>query len=145
MSASFIKQKLLFIFQIQYGLVRLPCYQQVQAWLEHQYSFQLHWSNSFWYHWKSLDCWGQIWGRRHVNLYKWCSTFIIGIDDGSKSLLSSGVPYLHFNYFLIDVDRLESEVNSDSDHIILTEFIVCKTKKKWTFTNCRISYHNEFE
>ena len=57
-------------------------------------------------------------------------TFIVGIDDGPEPLLSCSVPYLHFNYFLIDVDGLEPEVDSNGDHIVLVKVIVCESEKK---------------
>lgn len=58
------------------------------------------------------------------------STFIISIDNGSESLLASGVPDLQFDYFVIDIDRLESEIDPNGDHIILIELIISEPKEE---------------
>ncbi len=57
------------------------------------------------------------------------NTFVVGIDNGSKALLSCSVPDLHFDYFLIDVDRLEPKVDSDGDHVVFVEVVICKAQE----------------
>ena len=54
-------------------------------------------------------------------------TFIVCVNDGTESFLSCCIPDLHFDYFLIDVDGLESEVYSDCDHVILIKIIICES------------------
>lgn len=54
-------------------------------------------------------------------------TFVVGVDDGSESLLASSIPDLHFDYFLINIDWLESEIDTDGDHVVLVEVIICET------------------
>jgi hypothetical protein len=71
-------------------------------------------------------------------------TFIVGIDDGPKSLLASSVPYLQLHDAIVDIERFESEVDSDGDHVIFIEVIVCEAKEEGRLAHCRITYHDEF-
>ena len=72
-------------------------------------------------------------------------TFIVGVDDGAETFLSSSVPYLQFDYFLVDIDGLEPEVNADGDHVVLVKIVVGETQQQRTFTHCGVADHDKFE
>ena len=59
--------------------------------------------------------------------------------------MSCCVPDLHFDYFLVDVDGLESKINSDGDHIVFVEVVVCEPLEEGTLADCRVAHHHEFE
>lgn len=71
-----------------------------------------------------------------MNLSVYGCTFVVGIDNGAEAFLPSCVPDLHFDNFLIDVDRFKSEVDSDGDHIVLVKIIISEAQQKRTLSDC---------
>jgi len=71
----------------------------------------------------------------HGRLHKYFLTLIISVGDSSKSFLPSRVPNLEFNIFILASDGLESEINSDSSHVILIELVVCEPQQETAFSD----------
>ena len=71
-------------------------------------------------------------------------TFIVGIDNSSKSLLACSIPNLKFDDFIIDINWLESEIDANGNHIIFIELIICKPEEKRWLAYCTITNHNKF-
>lgn len=55
-------------------------------------------------------------------------TFVVGVCYSPKTLLSSGVPNLKFDVFVVGVDCLEAEVDTNCGHVVFVELIVCEPK-----------------
>jgi hypothetical protein len=63
-------------------------------------------------------------------------TFIVGVCDGSESLLSRRIPYLKFNFFVIaGRNCFESKVYTDRHGIVFTELVIGEPDKQATFSN----------
>ena len=56
-------------------------------------------------------------------------TFIVGVGDSSEPLLTGCIPDLQFDIFVIGFDSFESEINTDSGHIVLVELVVGEPEK----------------
>ena len=64
-----------------------------------------------------------------------CSTSIISSSYRLKGFLTSGVPNLQFDIFLIDLDGTCSELNSDSQIVLLAESLVRELEQQAGFAN----------
>ena len=53
-----------------------------------------------------------------IGEYDPCSSFIVGLSNISESLLTSSIPYLHFDSLLIDLKHLDFKVDSNSSNIV---------------------------
>ena len=56
------------------------------------------------------------------------NTFVVGVGNGSESLLAGGVPDLQFDVFVIGVDGFEAEINTDGGHVVFVELVVGETE-----------------
>ena len=62
---------------------------------------------------------------------------------GSKSLLTSGVPNLKFNYFVVNLKCFYFEIDSNCRRS-LTKYIISIPEQKTSFTNITFSYEYNF-
>ena len=80
-----------------------------------------------------------------MSLYVGGVTFIVGVDDGSEALLSCGVPDLHLDYFVIDGEGLEAEVDADGDHVVLVEVVVGEAEEQRGLAHGGVAHHHELK
>lgn len=59
-----------------------------------------------------------------MNLSVELFTFIVSVDDGPKALLASSIPDLQLHYAIVNIEGLESEINSDGNHVVFIEIVV---------------------
>jgi len=67
------------------------------------------------------------------------STFIVGISNGSVSLLTSSVPNLKLDLLATMSQRSESEINANCRHVILVELVISESNEEARFAYARIS------
>lgn len=70
---------------------------------------------------------------------------IVGGCDWGEAFLSSGVPYLEFNDFFIDVDGVDLEVYSDSGHKGFVVEVFGESHQEAGFPDGRVTDKAEFE
>ena len=57
------------------------------------------------------------------------STFIIRLSDCPEPFLASGVPDLHFNFFLFNLDGFQLEVNANGGQVVVGEAVFAEPHK----------------
>ena len=73
---------------------------------------------------KLLNIFQRWWVGGIIHHYYAVSAFVVSWSNCSESFLAGCIPDLEFDIFLIVLDRLESEVNSDRGQVVFWEFIV---------------------
>lgn len=63
----------------------------------------------------------------------------------SKPLLPCGIPDLQLHNFSIDVNSLETEIDSYCSDVALGELIVSKPQKKARLSNARVTYEDQLD
>ncbi len=72
-------------------------------------------------------------------------TSIIGSSDRSKILLACSIPYLKFYVFTADLNRLGSELHSNSYVVCTASFILDELKDNTGFAHSCVSNNYELE
>ena len=67
--------------------------------------------------------------RNGVGKHDPCGTFVVGLRNISESLLTGGIPYLHFDSFIVNVQHFYLEVYTDSGDIVLFEYSLAKVRQ----------------
>ena len=65
--------------------------------------------------------------------------FIVGLSDGFKSFLASSVPDLQPDFFAINLDCFDLEINADGGEVRCHEVVFAKTKENVCFAYSTIS------
>jgi len=73
------------------------------------------------------------------------SSSVISFGDCMKTLLTCCVPYLKFDFSLVERENFFFKINPNSGDICLWEVIVDVSANKGSFTNSSVSYHKNFE
>lgn len=70
---------------------------------------------------------------------------IIGACDRSESLLSSSIPDLELDAFIIDGEGFESKIDSDGSKIMFRKLILYEPDEYSRFSDARVSNDDSFE
>jgi hypothetical protein len=60
---------------------------------------------------------------------------VLACRDGPKPLLSSSVPDLQLDRFIVQFDRFHFKIHADSGHKAASEGVISKTEQKRAFPN----------
>lgn len=71
-------------------------------------------------------------------------TFVVGLGDGFESVLSSGVPDLHLDFFILNLDCFNFEVYSNGHEMGGYELVVACSQQNVGLAHSRIPYDNHF-
>ena len=63
------------------------------------------------------------------------STLVVRSGDGLEAFLASSVPDLEFDFLVINRDRLDLEINSDSGHEVIREIVISETHQEGGLAN----------
>lgn len=73
------------------------------------------------------------------------STPIVCGCDGAVALLTSSVPDLGFDGFIVDLDAARGELHSDSGLAIKIELVARETREQVRFSDAAVSYEYDLE
>jgi len=86
------------------------------------------------------DILGYIVYKKNTN-----SWAIVWASDWSEILLTSCVPYLQFDCFVVERDHSRGELHSKSDLVIVVHALLHELGDYATFPNASVSHYDEFK